>query len=318
MTNSISSNQAVLYLTIDEAADGQRLDNFLISTLKGVPKSHIYRLIRSGQVRVNKGRAKQTQRLALNDLVRIPPVRVAERPELEPGTVIAWQPKFLFQDESLWVINKPAGMAVHGGSGHRLGLIENLRVLYPEERQLELVHRLDRDTSGAIIVARKRSALKQMQRLLQEGGVKRFYWLLCTDFKQKQISISAPLLRQDDLGVRKMIVSKAGKVALTHFSLVASGMDFQLLEAELITGRTHQIRVHAQFGGFPIIGDERYGEVARDKSLADSFKLPTEKLFLHARRLEFRHPVNGERIALTAELDSFFTRALKNVTINFN
>lgn len=318
MTNSISSNQTVRYLTIDELADGQRLDNFLIGTLKGVPKSHIYRLIRSGQVRVNKGRAKQTQRLVLNDEVRIPPVRVAERPEPESGTVVAWQPKFLFQDEYLWVLNKPAGMAVHGGSGHRLGLIESLRVLYPEERQLELVHRLDRDTSGAIIVARKRSALKQMQRLLQDGGVKRFYWLLCTGFKQKQVSISAPLLRQDEQGVRKMVVSKAGKVALTHFSLVATGMGFQLLEAELITGRTHQIRVHAQFGGFPIIGDGRYGEVSRDKSLADSMKLPAEKLFLHARRLVFRHPVSGERIALTAQLDLPFSRTLESININFN
>lgn len=316
MTKSISSNQTVRYLTIDEAADGQRLDNFLISSLKGVPKSHIYRLIRSGQVRVNKGRAKQTQRLALNDVVRIPPVRVAERPEPEPGTVIAWQPKFLFQDESLWVVNKPAGMAVHGGSGHSLGLIENLRVLYPEERQLELVHRLDRDTSGAIIVARKRSALKQMQHLLQAGGVKRFYWLLSAGFKQKQMSISAPLLRQDEQGARKMVVSKAGKVALTHFSLVAAGKNFQLLEAELITGRTHQIRVHAQFGGFPIIGDERYGDLARDKSLIDTFAFPSEKLFLHARRLIFRHPVTGEHISLAAPLDLPFARTLKNLNIN--
>lgn len=314
MTNTALTHQAVRHLSIDEAADGQRLDNFLINKLKGVPKSHIYRLIRSGQVRVNKGRAKQTQRLNSGDVVRIPPVRVAERAQAPDKT--DYIPEFLYQDEFLWVINKPAGMAVHGGSGHQLGLIENLRVLFPNERQLELVHRLDRDTSGAILVARKRSTLKLLQRLLREGGIKRVYWLLANGFSKKQTSISAPLLRQEASTGKKMVVSKAGKAALTHFSLRASSAGFQLVEAELVTGRTHQIRVHSRFGGFPIVGDVRYGDAERDGLFFNEATHPP-RLMLHARLLAFRHPVSGDAVKVVAPLDTRFSHLLKNLNINF-
>lgn len=314
MTNIVELHQAAQHITIDEAAHEQRLDNFLISTLKGVPKSHIYRLIRSGQVRVNKGRAKQTQRLVHGDIVRIPPVRVAQRTEMPSKT--AYTPDFLYQDDYFWIINKPAGMAVHGGSGHQLGLIENLRVNFPEERQLELVHRLDRDTSGAIVVARKRSALKQLQRLLQAGGVERVYWLLCAGFSRKKMSVSAPLLRQDGQDGRKMVVSKAGKVALTHFSLLASNGEQQLLEAELITGRTHQIRIHAEFGGFPIVGDNRYGNKERDKALFAALGIDGGGLMLHARRLAFRHPVTGVAVQIDAPLESLYASVLQRLNIN--
>lgn len=313
MTNTHKSHPTVRFIEIDDAAHDQRLDNFLLGTLKGVPKSHIYRLIRSGQVRVNKGRAKQTQRLNTGDVVRIPPVKIAQRATTPQHT--DYVPEFVFQDEYFWIVNKPAGMAVHGGSGHQLGLIESLRVLYPQERQLELVHRLDRDTSGAILIARKRSVLKQLQRLLQEGGIKRFYWLLCSDFNKKHTSISAPLLRQDGAEGRKMVVSKAGKAALTHFELVASHGGFQLLEAELITGRTHQLRVHSQFGGFPILGDERYGDASRDEALLARLGLP-QRLMLHARRLSFRHPVSGEPMHWVAPLDSQYRDALSKLNLN--
>jgi len=311
MTNT--TQQTVRHLSIDEAADGQRLDNFLINLLKGVPKSHIYRLIRSGQVRVNKSRAKQTQRLNTGDVVRVPPVRVAERP-LTPSKT-DYSPEFLYQDEFLWIVNKPAGMAVHGGSGHQLGLIESLRVLFPDERQLELVHRLDRDTSGAILVARKRSVLKQLQRLLQEGGIKRAYWLLASGFNRKQMSISAPLFRQDSPTGKKIVVSKAGKAALTHYSLQGSSDEFQLIEAELVTGRTHQIRVHAQFGGFPVVGDERYGDKERDDALFARHKL-IPRLLLHARLLAFRHPVSGTAIEVAAPLDSRFSAVITELNLN--
>lgn len=315
MKNSQSEKPVVQFIEIDAGADEQRLDNFLMATLKGVPKSHIYRLIRSGQVRVNKGRAKQTQRLSIGDVVRIPPVRTVQRTSEPVSAEELPALSFLYQDDYLWVINKPAGLAVHGGSGHRLGLIEALRVMHPEERQLELVHRLDRDTSGAIIVARKRATLRLMQRLLQEGGVERFYWLLSNGFTRQQSTIEAPLLRQNEEGKRKMIVSKAGRPSKTNFRLLAEQAEAQLIEAQLITGRTHQIRVHAQFGGFSIFGDDRYGEFERDARLAEilSASLP---LFLHARRLAFRHPHTGEKLQLEAPLTPAFKQTLEHFNIN--
>jgi len=315
MKNSYSQKPTVQYVQIDDGADGQRLDNFLLATLKGVPKSHIYRLIRSGQVRVNKGRAKQTQRLVLGDTVRIPPVRVAQRSAISAPTETLPKLEFLYQDDYLWVLNKPAGLAVHGGSGHRLGLIETLRVMYPEEKQLELVHRLDRDTSGAIIVARKRASLKLMQRLLQEGGVNRYYWLVGKGFSKQQAKIEAPLLRQDQQGMRKMVVSKAGRPATTLFRLLAECNSVQLIEAQLLTGRTHQIRVHAQFGGFPIIGDVRYGDAAEHEQLSKHTGglIP---LLLHARRLAFRHPHTGKQLTLEAPLSKAFSDVLNHLNIN--
>lgn len=315
MKKSHSQTPTVKHVQIDAGADGQRLDNFLLATLKGVPKSHIYRLIRSGQVRVNKGRAKQTQRLVLGDTVRIPPVRVAQRAVATLPAQGLPPLEFLYQDEHFWVLNKPSGLAVHGGSGHSLGLIESLRVMYPEEKQLELVHRLDRDTSGAIIVARRRASLKLMQRLLQEGGVGRYYWLVGKGFSKQQAKIEAPLWRQDEHGKRKMVVSKAGRPATTLFRLLAEHNAMQLIEAQLLTGRTHQIRVHAQFGGFPIIGDERYGDAAQHAQLAQQTGQAVP-LLLHARRLVFRHPYSGAQITLNAPLGSAYRSVLRKLNLN--
>lgn len=317
MKNIQSKNNTVQHVEIDAGADQQRLDNFLIATLKGVPKSHIYRLIRSGQVRVNKGRARQTQRLQVGDIVRIPPVRTTTKTAVSTNNAALPNFEFLYQDDHLWVVNKPSGLAVHGGSGHSLGLIEALRAKYPQETQLELVHRLDRDTSGAIIIARKRSTLRLMQRLLQDGGVDRRYWLLAQGFTKQQSTIEAPLLRQDEAGKRKMIVSKAGRSAKTNFRELGKGGGYQLIEAELITGRTHQIRVHAQFGGFPIVGDERYGNAANDEAFATQYGFVALPLFLHARQLQFRHPHAGEKIMIEAPLDSSFQRALKALSISY-
>lgn len=303
--------QSVVYVTIDADRAGQRLDNFLMSQLKGVPKSHIYRIIRAGEVRINKGRCKPASRLAADDIVRIPPIRVAARGEPAPvsrGMAERLSRSLLYEDDQLLIYNKPSGLAVHGGSGISLGLIETLRSLYPEEKNLELVHRLDRDTSGCIMVARKRSLLRQLQRLLQtRDGIQKRYWLLCRGFKGGKRSIDAPLLKMMHGRERVVRVSRDGKESLTHFTLKERFARGEWLEAQLATGRTHQIRVHAQYGGFPLYGDSKYGETdARDWMAAQGVK----RLCLHARQLTFRHPVSGHLLDIKAPLDEDFEKAL--------
>ncbi|MHA7917213.1 RluA family pseudouridine synthase [Alloalcanivorax xenomutans] len=264
------SADRVSFVTIDEGRDGQRLDNFLITHLKGVPRSRIYRIIRSGEVRVNKKRAKQTTRLANGDIVRIPPIRTAESeapPKVSDALAERLSRTLIYEDEHLFIFNKPAGLAVHGGSGVSLGLIEALRVLYPEERELELVHRLDRDTSGCIMVARRRSFLRRLQRLMQQGGVEKRYWLLCQGFKGKERRIEAPLLKLMQGNERVVRVSREGKPSVTDFRLLERLGGVSLVEATLGTGRTHQIRVHSQFGGFALLGDDKYGNDQGDRLL---------------------------------------------------
>jgi 23S rRNA pseudouridine955/2504/2580 synthase len=249
-------------VTIDEGRHGQRLDNFLFTHLKGVPKSRVYRIIRSGEVRVNKGRARQTTRLATGDVVRIPPIRTSESeapPVVSSGLTERLSRACVYEDDQLFIFNKPAGLAVHGGSGVSLGLIEALRVIHPAEKEMELVHRLDRDTSGLIMVARKRAFLRKMQRLMQAGEVEKRYWLLCQGFKGKERTMDAPLLKMQNGNERIVRVSREGKASVTHFRMLERLADVQLVEATLETGRTHQIRVHSQFGGFPLLGDDKYG-----------------------------------------------------------
>lgn len=310
MSEDTPSSNRVSFVTIDEGRHGQRLDNFLFTHLKGVPKSRIYRIIRSGEVRINKGRAKQTTRLASGDVVRIPPIRTSEShapAKISAGLNERLRRACVYEDDVLFIFNKPAGLAVHGGSGVSLGLIEALRVMYPEEREMELVHRLDRDTSGLIMVARKRAFLRKLQRAMQAGKVEKRYWLVCQGFKGKSRSIDAPLLKMMNGNERIVRVSREGKPSVTHFRMIERLTDAQLVEATLETGRTHQIRVHSQFGGFPLLGDEKYGIAKGEALLAE---LGRKRMCLHARELIFEHPNTGKRHTVTAPLDDDFSAIL--------
>jgi 23S rRNA pseudouridine955/2504/2580 synthase len=311
MSSSAPSASSVSHVRISDDRAGQRLDNFLIAHLKGVPKSRIYRIIRSGEVRVNKKRARQTYRLEDGDLVRIPPVRTAESSGPAPVSrelAERLARNLLYEDDWLLIYNKPAGMAVHGGSGISLGLIETLRSLRPEEKGLELAHRLDRDTSGCIMVTRKRAFLRRLQRLMQQGGVEKRYWLLAPGFKGRERTLEAPLQKFARGGERVVRVSREGKASRTDFRLIERLGEISLLEATLGTGRTHQIRVHAQHGGFPLLGDPKYGDEKRNAAWA---KKGVRRLCLHARSLAFRHPETGEPVRVEAPLDEAFEEAIK-------
>lgn len=310
MSQQTPSASGVSYVRIGADRAGQRLDNFLIVHLKGVPKSRIYRIIRDGQVRVNKKRARQTTRLEEGDEVRIPPIRTSEEPvapAVGQGLAERLARSLVYEDKYLLVYNKPAGLAVHGGSGVSLGLIETLRALRPTETSLELVHRLDRDTSGLIMVARHRPFLRRLQRLMQDGKVEKRYWLLCQGFKGQARTVEAPLLKMQQGNERIVRVSRDGKPSLTEFRLIERLNGFQLVEATLGTGRTHQIRVHAQHAGFPLLGDSKYGNPAVNNELAAR---GITRLCLHARSLRFRHPETGEQLDLQAPLDEAFEQAL--------
>lgn len=310
MPNDAPAANRVSFVTIDEGRHGQRLDNFLFTHLKGVPKSRIYRIIRSGEVRVNKGRAKQTTRLATGDVVRIPPIRTSESdapPKVSDGLTERLSRACVYEDDKLFIFNKPSGLAVHGGSGVSLGLIEALRVIYPEERELELVHRLDRDTSGLIMVARRRAFLRKLQRLMQGGKVEKRYWLICQGFKGSERTLEAPLLKMQNGNERIVRVSREGKASVTHFRMIERLEDAQLVEALLETGRTHQIRVHGQFGGFPLLGDDKYG-TAKGAALLD--RIGHRRLCLHARSLTFPHPDSGKTVSVTAPVDEDFDAIL--------
>ncbi|MBZ2187710.1 RluA family pseudouridine synthase [Alcanivorax sp. JB21] len=311
MSDTPSSTPSVTHVSIDADRAGQRLDNFLMATLKGVPKSRIYRIIRDGQVRVNGKRIKQTYRLEEGDQVRIPPVRVAGdngTPAVSQALGERLSRGLIHEDDKLLVYNKPVGLAVHGGSGISLGLIESLRVLRPEDRNLELVHRLDRDTSGAIMLAKHRPFLRRLQRLMLDGGIDKRYWLICRGFTGKQRTIEAPLLKQTHGNERVVRVSQEGKASRTDFRLLERFGDLALVEATLGTGRTHQIRVHARFGGFPLVGDPKYGDPQENAHWAR--ELGHARMFLHARHLGLRHPESGEMLQLTAPLDEAFEDAL--------
>ena len=304
----------VQLVEITEENCDQRLDNFLISRLKGVPKSRIYRIVRKGEVRVNKGRVDVKYRLVPGDIVRIPPVRVAERSEasyVPQGLQAALEQGILFEDEGFLVVNKPAGFAVHGGSGVSSGIIEGLRLLRPESHFLELVHRLDKDTSGCLIIAKKRSTLKLLHALFRDNNVHKTYLALLTGkWGRKKLIVTAPLLKNVSKGGERMVmISSAGKEAETLFRRVKLFADSTLVEASPKTGRTHQIRVHALSLGHPIVGDERYG---RD-DLNRQFKARGYKrMFLHAERLKFQHPVTGEQLTILAPLPQQLEALLKH------
>lgn len=292
-------------MTIGEEQVGQRIDNFLMTALKGVPKSHVYRVLRKGEVRVNKGRAKPEYKLKLGDVVRIPPIRMSA-PEA-PVQPHAYQlqhveQSILFEDKNILVLNKPSGLAVHGGSGVNLGVIEVLRALRPQAAFLELVHRLDRDTSGCLMVAKKRSALRQLHELLRESDMNKVYLALVKGaWRGGRRTVNAPLHKnQLKSGERFVRVSDQGKASISHFEPVQVFKDCTLVQVTLETGRTHQIRVHSAHIGHPIAGDEKYGDEAFN-ALMRSRGL--KRLFLHAESLNFVWPESDEPMSFHAPLD---------------
>lgn len=283
-------------------AEEQRIDNFLLRRFKGVPKSHVYRVLRTGQVRVNSRRVGPEYRLKPGDRVRLPPVRRAGRTAAS-GPVRGpdlWR-RAVHEDDALAVIDKPAGVASHGGSGVSHGLIESLRARRPDLRYLELVHRLDKETSGLILVAKRRSALTALHAQLRAGSVEKSYLALVRGpWQERDATVSLPLLKHlNRAGERHVSVHRDGQRAETVFEAVRRYRDLTLMRARLLTGRTHQIRVHLAHLGHPIAGDEKYGDFAWNRDLA---RRGLKRMFLHAERLAFEHPRSGERMELRAPL----------------
>jgi len=308
------SKDSVAFLTVDESGESQRIDNFLFRLLKGVPKSHVYQILRGGEVRVNKKRVKPTYRLQLGDQLRIPPIRVAEKPQTE--FVPAVEFPILYEDDALLALNKPSGVAVHGGSGVSFGVIEQMRRARPQAKFLELVHRLDRETSGVLLLAKKRSALTAMHEIMREGNSdKRYCTLVLGQWRNAKQHVRLPLHKFDTpQGEKRVMVREDGQVSHTIFTLLKSWPEssmpaFSLLEAQLKTGRTHQIRVHLSHLGFPIAGDDKYGDFARNREL---MKQGLKRMFLHAHSISFSHPLTGEPLHITAqlpqELEKFIAR----------
>lgn len=308
-------HQKVQFLDIDSDQQGQRIDNFLRTLLKGVPKSMIYRILRKGEVRVNKKRVKPEYKLQAGDMVRVPPVRVSETPEgpspkLEKVAMLA--DHILFEDDRIIVMNKPSGVAVHGGSGLSFGLIEGLRALRPNEKFLELVHRLDRDTSGCILIAKKRSALRHLHEQLRTGQMdKRYQALVSGHWPENRFKVKAPLKKNVlQSGERIVNVNELGKPSETRYRILESFSSATLVEASPITGRTHQIRVHCQHAGHPIACDPKYGDTDFDTEMK---KAGLNRLFLHAASLQLVHPRTEERVTFTAPLDANLTGLLERL-----
>jgi 23S rRNA pseudouridine955/2504/2580 synthase len=305
------SKDSVNFLEIDESGATQRIDNFLFKHLKGVPKSHVYRILRGGQVRVNKKRINQTYRLKSGDLLRIPPIRVAERHETGEVHIPEVEFPIIYEDDALVAVNKPAGVAVHGGSGVSFGVIEQMRNARPHAKFLELVHRLDRETSGVLLLAKKRSALTAMHEIMREGNSdKRYLTLVLGQWKNARQHVKLPLHKFDTpQGEKRVMVREDGQTSHTVFALQKSWPEYSLLEAQLKTGRTHQIRVHLAHLGFPIAGDDKYGDFARNKML---MKQGLKRMFLHAYSIAFAHPLTGGPMRLVAplprELEGFIAK----------
>lgn len=294
----------VAYLNVDESTAGQRIDNFLLKLAKGVPKSHIYRILRSGEVRINKGRVDPTYRLQLDDVVRIPPLRIASKHTHAAVPLMLFS--ILHEDNDLLIIDKPAGIAVHGGSGVSHGVIEQLRRMRPEAKFLELVHRLDRETSGILMLAKKRSALLALHEQLRRGEMDKRY-LACVrgEWQALRQHLKFPLFKYHTAaGERRVRVQADGQPAHTIVTRLQTMPGFSLLEAQLKTGRTHQIRVHLAHSGFPIVGDDKYGEFSFNRELAKKgFNNPVlRRMFLHAHRLTFLHPSLGTVMTIASNL----------------
>jgi 23S rRNA pseudouridine955/2504/2580 synthase len=303
------SNATVSSVEVDAGSEGQRVDNFLLRVCKGVPRSHIYRILRTGEVRVNSRRVGATYRLQPGDRVRIPPIRTAEAgPHRAPPVELP----VLFEDDALLVVDKPSGIAVHGGSGISFGVIEGLRAARPQSRFLELVHRLDRETSGLLILAKRRSALTGVHAALREGRVKKRYLVFVKGrWRDEQRDVSLPLKKfLTREGERRVSVDRAGRQAQTVFRRAKEFPGYTLLSAELLTGRTHQIRVHLAHLRFPVVGDDKYGDFELNRAVA---KQGLKRMFLHAAELEFAHPITGEPLKFASPLPPELERFLRTV-----
>lgn len=297
-------HNSVQLIEIDEDNQFQRIDNFLTSKLNGVPKSMIYRIVRKGEVRVNKGRVKPDYKLAIGDVVRVPPIRttVKEESNVNLNRVSNLESHIIFEDDRLIVFNKPSGLAVHGGSGLQFGVIEGLRALRPQHQFLELVHRIDRDTSGCLVIAKKRSALRDLHEQLRNKQVdKRYHALVAGEWPSDCFKVVAPLMKNVlKSGERLVSVSSEGKPSETRYRVLQKFNRSTLLEASPITGRTHQIRVHCLHAGHPIAMDSKYGDEEFDAHLK---KVKFNRLFLHAKSISFNHPVSKERVRFEADYD---------------
>ncbi len=302
----------VQFIEIDEDMAGQRIDNFLRNQLKSIPKSMVYRILRKGEVRVNKKRIKAEYKLASGDVVRIPPVTIEVKadettaPSTKLNKVAELEHCILHEDEHVLILNKPSGTAVHGGSGLKFGAIEALRALRPEARFLELVHRIDRDTSGILLVAKKRSALRHLQAQFREKTVQKYYFaLVMGEWKNSCKVVNAPLLKNEVNSIVR--VNPNGKPSETRFKILEKFAQATLIQASPITGRTHQIRVHTQYTGHPIAWDDRYGDRRFDAYTA---QFGIDRLFLHAANIRFVHPATEEKMEVNAPLEAKLESAL--------
>lgn len=301
----------VKFVDIDADMAGQRIDNFLRNQLKQIPKSMVYRILRKGEVRVNKKRVKAEYKLQAGDIVRIPPVRISESAEAAPVStkldkVSELEHCILYEDDSLLILNKPSGTAVHGGSGLKFGAIEALRALRPDARFLELVHRIDRDTSGILLVAKKRSALRHLQAQFREKTVQKYYFaLVMGEWKSSCKVVKAPLLKNEINSIVR--VNPNGKPSETRYKILEKFSQATLVQASPITGRTHQIRVHCQYTGHPIAWDDRYGDRRFD---AYTRQMGLDRLFLHAANIKFIHPATEESMDISAPMESKLERTL--------
>ncbi len=293
------SKDSVTWLEVGDEAAGQRIDNYLLKVAKGVPKSHIYRVLRSGEVRVNKGRVQAEYRLQPGDRLRVPPMRTAERPS--QAAVPARDFDIAWEDEALIVVDKPAGVAVHGGSGVSFGVIEQLRRARPQAKFLELAHRIDRETSGLLVVAKKRMALTRLHDQFRDGLIRKRYLALVKGRWRNELQhVRLPLQKYLTAeGERRVSVGPEGKASHSIVRLVARWENFSLVEVELKTGRTHQIRVHLAHLGFPIAGDDKYGDFSLNRDLQ---KAGLRRMFLHAARLALPHPLSGVGVELESPL----------------
>jgi 23S rRNA pseudouridine955/2504/2580 synthase len=306
------SEHAAAQIIVDEASEGQRIDNFLAKILKGVPKSHIYRILRSGEVRVNKGRVDATRKLHINDVVRVPPMRVSAKPKmLENGVPLAskFENAIIFEDDAMLVIDKPAGFAVHGGSGISRGVIEQLRLERPKAKFLELVHRLDRETSGVLLLAKRRTALVALHQAIRDNKTdKRYAILVAGEWQETKKRVILDLQKYMlPSGERRVNVVtdktkdkfNEAQTSETIFYLKQAFEGFSLLEAKLVTGRTHQLRVQLAHLGFPIVGDDKYGDFELNKKLQ---KNGLKRMFLHSIETKLLHPISNEKLHLLAPL----------------
>lgn len=301
----------VQFVDIDDDMAGQRIDNFLRNQLKSIPKSMVYRILRKGEVRVNKKRVKAEYKLQAGDLVRIPPVTMEEKadetvPSTKLNKVAELEHMIIHEDDHMLILNKPSGTAVHGGSGLKFGAIEALRALRPDARFLELVHRIDRDTSGILLVAKKRSALRHLQAQFREKTVQKYYYaLVMGEWKASCKKVNAPLLKNEVNSIVR--VNPNGKASETRFKVLEKFSQATLIQASPITGRTHQIRVHTQYTGHPIAWDDRYGDRRFDAYTA---KVGLDRLFLHAANIKFQHPSNDEWMEINAPMEQKLEKAL--------